>query len=83
MEWTEENLRPLYQLFVGDSDKVPEEQRKKSADLRMRIILLQYLQKPHIYCWPECIQVCSNFHLTLIKFSFQLSLFDLFYDYQS
>lgn len=69
IEWTENNLPPLYHLFVGDTDRVFEDKRKKSADLRMKIILLPYLQKPHIYCWPECIKV---YYLSVCKCCFIL-----------
>lgn len=56
-EWADTVLRPLYKLFVGDSDKVVDEKRKRPADLRIKLKLLPYLQRINHYCWPECIQV--------------------------
>lgn len=56
-EWTDGTLRPMYRLFVGDNDKIPEDQRRQPADLRIKINLLPYLHKLNSYCWPECIQV--------------------------
>lgn len=59
-EWKNENLRPVYKLFVGDNDKVEDTKRRQPADLRIKIILLPYIQRINTYCWPECIQVCSG-----------------------